>query len=136
MYGETTRASVSARRATLPPMREFLRNAFATDDGKPCEPAPEERELLERIAGELVRRKLTTPALAFLEMSRPLNGLGAAVIHFFSPMVSTLANPVALKRFAEFLEKRGSVEVLCRIIEQAERDAANGCCEGQAPKKP
>ena len=117
-------------------MREFLRNAFALDDGKPCEPSPEEREVLEKLAAEVARRRLTGPAITFLEMSRPLNSLGAAAIHFFTPIASTLASPVALKRFAEFLDKRGSVDVLCRMLEAAERDLENGCCEGEAPKKP
>ena len=117
-------------------MREFLRNAFALDDGKPCEPSPEDLELLRKLAAEVARRRMSGPALAFLEMSRPLNSLGAAAIHFFTPLASTLANPVALKRFADFLDRRGSVEVLCREIETAEREHAAGCCEGEAPKKP
>lgn len=117
-------------------MREFFRNAFALDDGKPCEPSPEEREVLERLALEIARRHMTGPAITFLEMSRPLNSLGAAAMHFFTPLASTLANPVALRRFAEFLDRRGSVDVLCRMLEAAERELAKGCCEGEAPKKP
>jgi len=121
-------------------MRAFLRHAFALEDGTPCEPSPEDRALLETLATEIARRRMSGPALAFLEMSRPLNSLGAAAIHFFTPLASTLANPVALKRFAEFLEKRGSVDVLCRAIEEAERahelTHERGCCEGEAPKKP
>jgi hypothetical protein len=117
-------------------MRDFLRNAFALDDGKPCEPSPEERALLEKLAAEIARRRMTGPAVTFLEMSRPMNGLGAAAIHFFSPLASTLASPVALKRFAEFLEKRGSVDVLCGMLEAAERARDAACCEGEAPKKP
>lgn len=111
-------------------MREFLRNAFALDDGKPCEPSPEERAVLERLAAEVARRRLVGPAIAFLEMSRPLNGLGAAVIQFFTPVAATLANPDSLRELAEFLEKRGSVDYLCRMLESAEAARAGGCCEG------
>jgi hypothetical protein len=117
-------------------MREFLRNAFALDDGKPCEPTSEERALLEKLASEIARRRMTGPAITFLEMSRPMNSLGAAAIHFFTPIAATLANPVALKSFAEFLDKRGSVDVLCGMLEAAERAHAAGCCEGESPKKP
>lgn len=101
-------------------MKEFFRNAFALDDGKPCEPTPAQRAVLEKLAGEVARRRLTGPAIAFLEMSRPLNGLGAAVIQFFTPVAATLANPESLREFAEFLEKRGSVDYLCRTLEAAE----------------
>lgn len=115
-------------------MREFLRNAFATDDGKPCEPTPEERALLEKLAAEIVRRRMAGPALAFLEMSRPLNTVGAAAIHFFTPIASALADPAALKGLAEFLDKRGSVDVMCGIIEAAERGQAKER-RGDAPGK-
>ncbi len=105
-----------------PRMRDFLRNAFALGDGKPCEPSPEDRAMLERLAAEVARRRMTGPALAFLEMSRPLNAIGAAAIHFFTPLASMLANPDAAKRFAEFLEQRGSIDVLCELLEAAEKE--------------
>jgi hypothetical protein len=115
-------------------VKDFLRNAFALDDGKPCEPTESQREVLEKLAREVAKRRLTGPALAFLEMSRPLNGLGAAAIQFFTPVASTLASPVALREFAEFLEKRGSVDCLCRMLEAAEAAREAGCCEGAPPE--
>lgn len=114
-------------------MREFLRNAFALDDGKPCEPSVDERAVLERLVDEVVRRRLAAPALAFLEMSRPLNVVGAAVIHFFTPIAAVLTSPVQLRRFADFLERRGSIDYLCRMIERSEAGRRAGCCEGADP---
>ena len=113
-------------------MREFLRNAFALDDGKPCEPSPEQRAVLERVADEIARRRMTSTAIAFLEMSRPLQTLGSATIHFMTPIASSLANPLALKHFAEFLEKRGAVDVLANMLEDAEKRLNRGCCESDA----
>jgi hypothetical protein len=113
-------------------MREFLRNAFALDDGKPCEPSPEQRAVLERVADEIARRRMTSTAIAFLEMSRPLQTLGSATIHFMTPIASSLANPLALKHFAEFLEKRGAVDVLANMLEEAETRLNQGCCESDA----
>ncbi|MSR41532.1 MAG: hypothetical protein EXS10_06480 [Phycisphaerales bacterium] len=101
--------------------KQSLRRAFALDDGTKCEPDPHEREVLTRLADEIAKRELTGPALAFLEMSRPLNGVSSAALHFFTPIASVLASPVALKRFAEFLEKRGSMDVLCQMLEDAEQ---------------
>lgn len=111
-------------------MREFLRNAFALDDGRPCEPTDAQRAILERLVAEVVRRRMTGPAVAFLEMSRPMNALGSAAVHFFTPVASVLANPESMRHFAEFLEKRGSVDVLARMIESAEAARRAGCCEG------
>jgi len=111
-------------------MREFLRNAFAIESDKPVEPSPEDRAVLDRVVDEVVRRRMAAPALAFLEMSRPLNTIGSAAIHFLTPMASVLANPLTLKVFAEFLERRGSVECLCRLIEEAEARRSAACCEG------
>ncbi|MCE2885499.1 MAG: hypothetical protein LW806_11455 [Planctomycetaceae bacterium] len=113
-------------------MREFLRNAFALDDGKPCEPSPEQRAVLERVADEVARRRMTSTAIAFLEMSRPLHGVGAATIHFLTPIASCLANPLSLKHFAEFLEKRGSIDLLASMLEEAEKRIDRGCCESEA----
>ncbi len=100
-----------------------LRRAFALDDGSPCQPEPHQRIVLEKLADEIAKRELTGPALAFLEMSRPLNGVSSAALHFFTPIASVLASPVALKSFAEFLEKRGSVDYLCGMLEAAEQHA-------------
>jgi hypothetical protein len=116
-------------------VREFLRNAFALDDGKPCEPSDDERAVLDRVVDEVVRRRLSTPAIAFLEMSRPLNVVGAAAIHFFTPIAAVLANPLHLRRFADFLERRGSVDYLCRMIERAEQARLGACCEGAEPSE-
>lgn len=113
-------------------MREFFRNAFALDDGKPCAPSPEQRAILERVADEIARRRMTSTAVAFLEMSRPLHTLGSAAVHFMTPIASSLANPIALKHFAEFLEKPGSVDVLANMLEEAEKRLDRGCCEGDA----
>ena len=49
-----------------------------------------------------------------------------------TPIASSLANPLALKHFAEFLEKRGAVDVLANMLEDAEKRLNGGCCESDA----
>ena len=105
-----------------PTLKDWLRHAFAVDDG-PLEPTPPQQAIAERLCREVVRRHLTTPALAFLEMSRPMNFLGAQAIHFFSPLLSALSDAQGHRHFAEFLEHRGSIEYLCRKIEELETEA-------------
>jgi hypothetical protein len=101
----------------------WIRHAFALDPPGPAEPTEAQRPIVDRVCLEIVRRHLTVPAIAFLEMSRPLNFLAANAIHFFSPLLSALLTGGEHRRFAEFLERRGSVEYLCRRIEELERKA-------------
>lgn len=79
--------------------------------------------MVDRLAREVVRRHLTTPALMFLEMSRPMNYLGAQAMHFFSPMISALFDGHRYEEFAKFLERRDALEIITRQIEELERIA-------------
>lgn len=102
--------------------REKLRHAFAVDAPGPAEPNDAQRPVVDRLCKEVVRRHLTTPALIFLEMSRPLNYLSAQAMHFFQPIVEVLFDTVSYAHFAAFLEQRGSVEYICRRIEHFEQE--------------
>ena len=102
---------------------EWLKHAFAADDG-PLEPTPDQVALVDRLAREVVRRRMTVPALAFLEMSQPLNYVTAQAIHFFTPMIGAVANTNAHQLLAEFLEHRGSIEYICQAIERVQRESS------------
>lgn len=100
--------------------RDALRNAFALEKAEVSEPDPKAREAAERILSEVVRRRLTPAALFLLESGRPLNRVSAASIHFFRPIASLVVDDEALRAFASFLERPGSVEWLCRRLEALE----------------
>ncbi len=102
----------------------WFRHAFALDPPGPAEPTEAERPVVDRVCAAIVRRRLAAAALVFLEMSRPLNSLAAQAIHFFSPVLSVLLTADQHKRFAEFLDRRGSIDYLCRRIGELERAAA------------
>jgi hypothetical protein len=104
------------------PLPQWLKNAFAVDHG-PIDPTPEQAALVERLAREVVRRGMTVPALAFLEMSQPLNYVTAQAIHFFTPMIGAVANTDAHRQFADLLEHRGSIEYICQAIERASQQS-------------
>jgi hypothetical protein len=99
----------------------WIRHAFALDPPGPAEPTEAERPIVDRLCQEVVRRRLTVPAIAFLEMSRPLNFVAANTLHYFAPILSALGTGEDHRRFAEFLERRGSIDHLCRRIEELER---------------
>jgi hypothetical protein len=101
---------------------DAFKHAFAVESTDPIEPTDEQRPIVERLCQEVVRRRLTVPALMFLEMSRPLGYLAAQTIHFFTPLISAVTDAQSHKHLAAFLEHRQSVEYLCRRIEQLEAE--------------
>ncbi|OAI51457.1 hypothetical protein AYO47_07105 [Planctomyces sp. SCGC AG-212-M04] len=106
------------------PLPQWLKNAFAVDHG-PLEPTPEQTALVDRLAREVVRRGMTVPALAFLEMSHPLNYVTAQAIHFFTPMIGAVANTNAHQVLADLLEHRGAIEYICQQIERVQTETAD-----------
>ena len=122
----------SEQNSTKPAPRGFwggLRHAFAIETG-PTEPTESQRAAVEKLCGEIVRRRMATPALMALEMSRPLNYVGAQVMHFFAPIVTVLFDKAAYNDLAEFLEHRSSIDYVCRRInaldEQRKEEKASG----------
>lgn len=115
-------------------LREIISNAFAVDPPGPAEPTDEERPIVDRLCREVVKRRMTAPALLALECSRPMNYLGSQAMHFFQPMASVLVSPKHWDAFAAFLERRGSLEHLARRIEDLEREREETGGSGEEPK--
>jgi hypothetical protein len=101
----------------------WFRHAFALDPPGPIEPTEEERAIVERLCRIVVARRMNVPALAFLEMSRPFNRVAAQVLYFFQPVASLALTGDDYNRFARFLERSGSIDYLCRRIEDLAADA-------------
>ena len=97
--------------------RDELTHAFAVDKPGAAEPTERLVAIVDTVAKAVVRRNMTTPALMALEMGRPLNFVASQAIHFFRPIISVVLDTEAIKEFATFLERRGSVEYLCRRLE-------------------
>jgi hypothetical protein len=104
----------------------WFRHAFALELPGPSgriEPTEVERAIVDRLCRTLVRRRMTVPAVAFLEMSRPLHRVAAQALYFFQPVASLALTGDDYNRFARFLEKSGSIDYLCRRIEDFAADA-------------
>lgn len=98
-----------------------LRHAFRVEKEEAFEPDEKDKELIEIVCREVVKRGMATPATLFLESTRPLNYIGSQTMVFFEPVMrAVLRHPEAWKRFSEILEHRGSIEYLCRTIESLE----------------
>ncbi|MBX3444638.1 MAG: hypothetical protein KF774_19725 [Planctomyces sp.] len=116
------------------PWPAWLKRAFAVDEG-PLDPTPEQVAIVDYLAREVVRRGMTVPALAFLEMTQPLNYVSAQAIRFFAPLASAVFDARTQESFAAFLEHRGSMEFLCRAIERESSRAAAASANGPPPDR-
>lgn len=102
----------------------WLKHAFAIDSPAQIAPNDTQRALVEKICNELVRRRLTTPALFMLEMSRPLDYVSAQFLRFLQPFVTVIADKkeYEYENLTLFLEQRGSVDYVCRRLEALEAE--------------
>lgn len=102
-----------------------LKHAFAVDPPGPAEPTPAQQPAIDRVCREIARRRLSTVGLIGLEMSRPLNYLGAQLLHVAAPGVWAIVQEQTYEsymNFTAFLERRGSIDYLCRRIEHFEQE--------------
>jgi hypothetical protein len=94
---------------------DHLRHAFAVD----TEPrdGPVLPDLLERLARRVVERRMEAPAIAFLEMVRPLNLIGSQVAWAAVPFAGLLADDRDVRDIAAALEDR---RTLCALVQRIE----------------
>ena len=84
-----------------------------------------EEALVERVASALVGRRMSVPAVLFLESMKPLTFLGSQALHLLEPAVRSVIDRPAYGVMAELLADREKVELLLRRIEhlEAQREA-------------
>lgn len=80
------------------------------------------KELLAKIAHQVVKRKLTVPAIMFIESVKPLSFVGSQVLIFMQPMVQAFLNRKEYDEFAVLMEDRENVELLLQEIEKQENE--------------
>jgi hypothetical protein len=84
-------------------------------------PSPEDQrdELVEQLAREIQLRGLTTPAVHFLEASRPYRPLGANAMLFFDPVLRGFFGG-ELATASEILADDDGIEQLIERLEELE----------------
>lgn len=82
------------------------------------ETTAEQRELMDGFAEKIVERRLTAPAILFLESVKPLSFLGNQAMVFFQPIVQTIFGFKRYDDVTDLLEDRENVEYLLRKIEE------------------
>ena len=82
----------------------------------------EDKDFLTKLAEEVKSRRLTTPAIFFLEMTRPLNFVGSQAMVFFGPIISAFVKTDGYYKAAEIFENHTSIEFLIQEIERLDRN--------------
>jgi hypothetical protein len=80
--------------------------------------------LLDRIAAEVVRRGMVTPAVFFLELNRPLAFLAGQATHVLVPFLAPLVGIARMQEVARVLSDPQSIDQLLSRIEGFEREPA------------
>ena len=86
---------------------------------------PEEAdEMIESIACDVVRRRLETPTILFLESHKPLSFIASQALVVGTPILGTLFGVERMSGYSALLRSRENLEKLIRRIEtlSAERD--------------
>jgi hypothetical protein len=79
---------------------------------------PDDLAMLDELADAIVRRRLGTPALFFLESMRPLSFVGSQLMLVLRPMIAIVwPDPRRWDALQRVLEVRGATELLCQRLE-------------------
>ena len=77
-----------------------------------------DKQFVTRLAKRIQKSGFVTPAIFFLEMTKPLALLGSHAMVFFGPIVNSFIKADGYYRAAELFEEPDTVEFLLREIER------------------
>ena len=88
-----------------------------------------DQEIISRLAKWVVSKRMTAPAIIFMESHRPLTFVGSTAmvaaspfVAFFEPFLKSMMGPgfehASYKRFAEMMEDRENLDLLVIEIER------------------
>jgi hypothetical protein len=79
---------------------------------------PERRdEIIDYLAQNVIRRKLQTPAIFFLELNKPMSTVASNMITFAQPSLGAFFGFRRMAEWAALLNERENVEMLIQRIE-------------------
>ena len=84
-----------------------------------------EKEFIRNIAARIHKSGFITPAVFFLELTKPLSLIGSHVMIFFGPIINAFINAEGYYKAAELFEEPANVELLIREIEKLENDVTH-----------
>ena len=75
---------------------------------------------IRNVAARIHRTGMITPAVFFLELTKPLALIGSPAMIFFGPIINAFINTEGYYKAAELFEEPANVELLIREIEKLE----------------
>ena len=84
----------------------------------------ETEELIEKAAAEIEKRKMTAPAVIFLEMHKPLSYVASQAAIVFSPFLVPFVGFDFVNNYSRLLSKRENVERLIVRLENPPKEAS------------
>lgn len=111
---------MSERMFPLPPQEDPEKSK---KDSEKSTLTPEQDAVLEKVAKKVVEKRMTVPALMFIESVKPLNFIGSQVMVFFEPIVQTIFDFKGYTTFREAIEDRANVEILMQKIEKFDAES-------------
>ncbi len=81
-----------------------------------------DRDFITRLAKRIQKSGFVTPAILFLEMTKPLALLGSHAMVFFGPIVNSFIKADGYYRAAELFEEPDTVEFLLCEIERLDKE--------------
>jgi hypothetical protein len=95
----------------------FRNNMQLPDPERP--PIPEEENaVLEKLARQVVERRMAVPAIMFVESVKPLNFISSQAMVFFEPIIQSVFNFRDYDTLRCALERRETLEILLLKIEK------------------
>lgn len=89
------------------------------------EPLSEEetQQVIDEIASAIVKRRLETPAVLFLEMHKPISYIAGQGLIVAMPVLGPMLGPERMAKFSRLLQKRENVERLIQRIEEMSEES-------------
>jgi hypothetical protein len=110
----------------LEPHEEILPEDVSEEDAE---------RILKKLAAEIVSRRLTAPAIFFLESCRPLSFIGGQAMIVLEPFIMAVFDLPDYRKFALMMERRENVQKLITMIEDANQEQKLAVKEERKTKK-
>ena len=81
-----------------------------------------DKQFVTRLAKRIQKSGFVTPAIFFLEMTKPLALLGSHAMVFFGPIVNSFIKADGYYRASELFEEPDTVEFLLNEIERLDKE--------------